>query len=94
MVYVGDISVGLAGTVSSEGTVDGDEVLNRSVLRDIAVGGGALPSTPVRGRKVWVLPEMRTTTILIVSCGLDMESLLSVGWYRVIGGAGGGVRAT
>ena len=80
--------------MSSEGTVDGGEVLNMSVLSKIAVGGGALCSTPIRGEKVWVLPEMRTTTILIVSCGLDMESLLSMGWYRVIGGAGGGVRAT
>ena len=93
MVCVGGISVGLAGTVSSEGTVDGDEVLNRSVLRDIAVGGGAIPSTPIRGGKVWVLLEMRTTAILVMSYGLDMENLLSVGWCRVIGCAGGAVRA-
>ena len=94
MVCVGDISVGLVGTVSSEGTTDGGEVLNRSVLKDIAGGVDALPSTPVRGRKVWVLPEMRTTAILVMSCELDMEIFLGVGWCRVIGGAGGAVRAT
>ena len=46
------------------------------------------------GGKVWVLPATRITTMLIIFCGLGVGNMLGVGWYRVVGGAGGAVRAT
>ena len=48
--------VGLARTVLWEDAVYGGGVLDRLVLRDIAVDGDALRLTLVRGGRVWIFP--------------------------------------
>ena len=52
VVYGIDAVVGLARTVLSEGAVDGGEVLDRLVLGDVVVNGGAFCSTSARGGRV------------------------------------------
>ena len=64
--------VGLVRTVLLEGAVGGGGVLDRLILRDVAVDGDALRLTLVRGGRVWVFPAWRTMATLAMSCELGV----------------------